>query len=124
MREKLLDYQKKKPGLTLLKGVLVLVTLSLAVNLTKQFLLYNRLEHNLAAKKEALLQLEEKNQVLKARLEEVQKPYFSQNEVNKLLGEEGWGKVTPTVVPVKPETSLSSEVQLPNYRRWWQLFFY
>lgn len=108
----------------LLKGVLMLITLSLAVNLVKQFLLYNRLERNLAAKKEALRQLEENNQTLKARLEEVQKPHFAQNEADKLLGEVRWWEVTPTVVPIKPETNLSDEARLPHYQRWWRLFFY
>ena len=86
----------------------LIIFFSLLINFFRQVLFYRRINRHLLAEKEELQVLEKKNQELKLRLEEVKKQGFLDG-------------LSPTQFPgiTNPE-----EVELPNFKKWWRLFFY
>ena len=65
---------------------------------------------------------EKKNRELKGKLEFVQSPEFIEKEAREKLG---LAKPGETIVIIPPQEATQSDVAevLPNWKRWWKLFF-
>lgn len=96
-----------KFGRKILSILFLIILSSLTVNFFRQILVYRRVNRRLFAEKQELQILEKKNRELKARLEEV-----------KLQGISI--ELTPTQFP---NMIIGEEDRLPNFKKWWRLFF-
>lgn len=105
--------------------VLVILTISLLVSLSRQLSLYFTLNSKLREEMKMLGQLEEKNKALKVRLEEVEKPEYVEKEISKLLGND---RLETTLVIPTTDPNLSAEgpkvISRANYQKWLELFIY
>jgi len=94
------------------------LTVSSLIGLLKQLRIHFRLNQRLVQKKEELASLKEKNQALKARLQEVESPEFLDEQAKKLLGR----GVMPEEEAATP--GLQRKLEIPNYQKWLGLFIY
>ncbi|PIV00484.1 hypothetical protein COS54_02975 [Candidatus Shapirobacteria bacterium CG03_land_8_20_14_0_80_39_12] len=107
-------------------GLLAVLICSL-IGLFRQGSIYFYTRRKLSEKERELKDLEMKNQALKVRFKEVQKPEFLEEQAKKLLGLSSLKKeVLPEPTLVLEPVALSSEekIETSNFQKWLGLFFY
>lgn len=109
---------KKVPSL-----IILVLFLSLLSSCIRQILVNFNTTNQVAKKKKELVQLEEKNQALKVRLEEVESREFLDEQARKILGL-GDASASPKLAEKKVDfpKPLSEEEEKSNWRKWLELF--
>lgn len=106
----------------LITAVILILGFYLTFSLAKgTYNLWQRAERVKEAQEERM-EAEKKNRELKEKLEFVQSPKFVEKEAREKLG---LAKPGETVVIMTPQEATSSAVEknLPNWKKWWELFF-
>lgn len=118
----------------LFRLLLAIFYLILAYNLTRSIVVLWYKKDIIVDSQEALTQAQAENARLKAKLEEVNSPDFIDKEARNRLGmiKEGEKLVllpSSQINQLSEETSLSDQPEdkkadnLPNWKKWWKLFF-
>lgn len=106
----------------ILKGLIWLVFISLLIGLLRQISLQRSISQRIEQRQKELVQLEQRNEELKAKLQDTQNPEFLDNQLKKMLGlsvDEGKEKFENT-----PDLRLKEEIIVPVYKQWISLFVY
>lgn len=97
------------------------------IGLFRQVSIYFYTNRKLAEKEQELRGLEEKNQALKVRFEEIQSPEFLEEQAKKLLGMGSPKKEVlsePTSVPGPVILVNEKKNKRSNFQKWLELFFH
>ena len=108
----------------LLNLIIIIVGLLLIVNLTRSISQlvgsWGKIDE---AKKEMELS-QKKNSELQAKLKEAQSPEFIEKIARDKLGLAKEGETVVILPPIEPEATKSAEEKIiPNWQKWWKLFF-
>jgi len=111
------------PKNRLIVSVIFILLVYLIISSVRSILELKKAGETVVDYEKELVSEEKKNQELKERLKEVQKPEFIEREAREKLGLGKPGEsivIIPkiTVMPPKKE-----EKNLANWERWWKLFF-
>ncbi|HUV71771.1 MAG TPA: septum formation initiator family protein [Clostridia bacterium] len=104
--------------------ILLFLFFSLLSSCIRQILVNFNTTNQVAKRQKELAQLEEKNEALRVRLEEVQSREFLDEQARKLLGV---GDVSASARPPEKSQSVPQKPQeerkLANWQKWFRLFF-
>jgi cell division protein FtsB len=107
--------------------IIVVLGLGFIVKLTGDFLHLLRANQQIKTAEEKVLKLEEKNRELSEKYQYFQSKEFIEEEARNKLN---MAKPGETIVVLPPNLSefmnhsrTKNEVSLPNWRKWWNLFF-
>lgn len=107
-------------------SLVIIFLFSLIVNFSRQIYVTWKAGRKLVDLETEILELEEKNRELRAKLEKVQGKDFIEEEAREKLGMTREGEkviILPTIVP--PNFLADTEDRpISNWRRWWKLFVY
>ena len=107
-------------------SLVIIFLFSLIVNFSRQIYVTWKAGRKLVDLETEILELEEKNRELRAKLEKVQGKDFIEEEAREKLGMTREGEkviILPTIIPPNPSANAESRLT-SNWRRWWKLFVY
>lgn len=103
----------------ILSALFLVVFFSLLISLFRQILVYRHISKRLTEEQKELQNLEERNKELKKRLEAIKTSDLLDNEIKATLD-----LGNTLTLPLTQELSSLTEPRMPNYEKWWRLFFY
>ena len=112
----------------LTNGVFIVILLLAIRGVYRQYLVNRQVSEILASKEQVLSQELQKNQGLKEKLVEIEKPDFIEKQAYEKLGLVKVGSdILEKLNQEEPIIDLQLEEekteQIPNWKRWWELFF-
>lgn len=102
--------------------IILMVGIFLIVNLTRSIIELLRAGDKIKETENQVAQLRYKNDELKKRLSEVQSPAYLEKIAREKLGLAKEEEVVVILPPYQPP-SKTQEENLPNWQKWWKLFF-
>ena len=100
--------------------LVIAIFISLLASAIRQFYVQKHNQLGIQQRQQEILDLERKNQELRAKLQDAKTPEFLEREMRKMMG-----------LPEDKDESLetlnllrSEQESIPKYRQWWNLFVY
>lgn len=108
----------------LLNLFIIIIGLLLIVNLTRSLSQLVKSWEKMDQVKKEITMTQKKNEELKAKLEKVQSQEFIEEVARNKLGLAKEGEVVVILPAIEPEaTKAAEEKNIPNWQKWWKLFF-
>lgn len=108
----------------LLNLIIIIIGLLLIVNLTRSISQLVGSGDKIGQAKKEMELSQKKNSELQAKLKEAQSQAFIEKIARDKLGLAKEGETVVILPPIEPEATKSGEeTNLPNWQKWWQLFF-